>query len=212
MAMTLWPGKNMVVRHQQNHQPGVTDWSWLCSWIYQWTGSNVCAWRGCYSKGKSVCYLFLGFIACLNLPITHELAATNAYERIWIDDDSVTMSNNESGICYESSTIFRIGEFVAKFWTVQIFWSDFPIDLRIARTDYRLYDSVKIFANWVRFSHKSKYLSICGDSWDSGPVWNRGIKQYFLHKLSLETDKNPSWISGRWRMNVFLFWWPISRK
>ena len=29
------------------------------------------------------------------------------------------------------------------------------------------------------------------NSWDSGPVLNRGIKQYFLHIFSLETDKNP---------------------
>ena len=36
------------------------------------------------------------------------------------------MSKNELGICYESSTIFRIGEFVAKFWTVQIFWCQIP--------------------------------------------------------------------------------------
>ena len=49
------------------------------------------------------------------------------------------------------------------------------------------------------------------NSWDSGPVWNRGIKQYFLHILSLETDKNPYWISGSWRMNVYPFSWPISR-
>ena len=27
--------KNMVAHHQQNHQPGATDWSWLCSWICQ---------------------------------------------------------------------------------------------------------------------------------------------------------------------------------
>ena len=84
------------------------------------------------------------------------------------------------GICCELGTIFRIWEFVAKFWTVQLFWSEFPIGLRIARTDYGLNDSVKIFANWVRFSHESKYLSIRGDSWESGPVWNWGIKQYFF--------------------------------
>ena len=36
------------------------------------TGSNVCAWWGSYSKGKSFNYLFLGFIACLNIPITNE--------------------------------------------------------------------------------------------------------------------------------------------
>ena len=36
------------------------------------------------------------------------------------------MSKNALGICYESSTIFRIGEFVAKSWTAQILWSEFP--------------------------------------------------------------------------------------
>ena len=47
---------------------------------------------------------------------TNELrAATNALERIRIYYNSVTMSKNALGICYESSTIFRIGEFVAKF-------------------------------------------------------------------------------------------------
>ena len=35
----------------------------------------------------------------------------------------------------------------------------FLIDLRIARTHYGLCESVKIFTNWVRFSHESKYLS-----------------------------------------------------
>ena len=66
------------------------------------------------------------------------------------------MFKNALEICYEFGTIFRIWEFEAKFWTVQIFWSEFPIGLRIARTGYGLYDSVKIFANWVRFSHESK--------------------------------------------------------
>ena len=59
--------------------------------------------------------------------------------------------------------------------TVQNFWAEFPIDLRIARTVYGLCESVKVFTNWVRFSHESKYLSIRGNSWDSWPVWNRGI-------------------------------------
>ena len=31
--------------------------------------------------------------------------------------------------------------------------------------------------NWVGFRCESKYLSIRGDSGDSGPVWNRGITQ-----------------------------------
>ena len=49
------------------------------------------------------------------LPTNELRVATNALERILIDYDSVTMSKNALGICYESSTIFRIGEFVAKF-------------------------------------------------------------------------------------------------
>ena len=40
--------------------------------------------------------------------------ATNAQKRLRIDYDSVTMSKNALGIWYESRTIFRIGEFVAK--------------------------------------------------------------------------------------------------
>ena len=38
----------------------------------------------------------------------------NAQKRLPIDYDSVTMSKNALGILYESHTIFRIGEFVAK--------------------------------------------------------------------------------------------------
>ena len=34
-------------------------------------------------------------------------------KRLRIDYDPVTMSKNALGACYESSTIFRIGEFVA---------------------------------------------------------------------------------------------------
>ena len=49
-----------------------------------------------------------------------------------------------------------------KFWTVQNFWAEFPIDLRIARTHYGLCESVKTITNCVRFSHESKYLSIRG--------------------------------------------------
>ena len=49
------------------------------------------------------------------LPTNELRVATNAQERIRIDYDSVTMSKTALGICYESSTIFRIGEFVAKF-------------------------------------------------------------------------------------------------
>ena len=56
-----------------------------------------------------------------------------------------------------------------------------------------------------RKATKQTNKQIRGDSWDSGPVWNRGIKQYFLHILSLEIHKNLSWISGRWRMNVLVY-------
>ena len=59
------------------------------------------------------------------------------------------------------------------------FWAEFLIDLRIARTGYRLCESVKIFTNWVRYRQESKYLSIRGNSWDSGPAWNRGIREKF---------------------------------
>ena len=69
------------------------------------------------------------------------------------------MSKNALGIWYESRMIFRIGEFVAK---VQNCWAEFPMGLRIAKTDCGLCESFKIFTNWVRFSHESKYLAIRG--------------------------------------------------
>ena len=72
---------------------------------------------------------------------------------------------------------FESGNSWPKFWTVQNFWAEFPIDLRIARTHYGLCESVEIFTNWARFSHESKYLSVHVNSWDSGPVWNSGIKE-----------------------------------
>ena len=77
------------------------------------------------------------------------------------------MSKNALGIRYESRTIFQIGEFMAKVWTVQNFWAEFPIDLRIAQTHYGLWESVKIFTQ--------PRLQIFVNSWDLGPVWNRGI-------------------------------------
>ena len=40
--------------------------------------------------------------------------ATNALERLRLDYDSVTVSKNALRICYESSTIFRNGEFLTK--------------------------------------------------------------------------------------------------
>ena len=170
------------------------------------TGSNVCAWRGSYSKAKSFYYLFLGFIACLNLPFTHEWVKSS-YECLGTHPNRLRFSYNVQECIRNLLRIkhdFSNPGIRDQVLNSSIFWSEFQIGLRIARTDYGLYDSVKIFANWVRFSHESKYLSI------------RGIRALcgigVLHILSLETDKNPFWISGRWRMNVYLFSWPISRK
>ena len=56
--------------------------------------------------------LLLGFIS--RFPTNELRVATNAPKRPRIDYDSVTMSKNALGIWYESRTIFRIGEFVAK--------------------------------------------------------------------------------------------------
>ena len=56
--------------------------------------------------------LLLGLISRFS---TNELrVAMNAQKRLRIDYDSVTMSKNALEIRYESRTIFRIGEFVAK--------------------------------------------------------------------------------------------------
>ena len=57
--------------------------------------------------------------------------------------------------CYELATNFSNREFVAEILTVQNFVPEFPIDLRTARIDYELQDSVKNFTNWSRFSYES---------------------------------------------------------
>ena len=59
--------------------------------------------------------LVLLLVLISQLPTNELRVATNAQERIRIDYESATMSKNVLGICYESSMIFRIGEFVAKF-------------------------------------------------------------------------------------------------
>ena len=56
--------------------------------------------------------LLLGLIS--RFPTNELSVATNAQKRLRIDYDSVTMSKNALGIWYESRTILRIGEFVAK--------------------------------------------------------------------------------------------------
>ena len=94
------------------------------------------------------------------------------------------MSKNALGICYESSTIFRIRELVAKFWTVHNFWAEFLIDLRIARTDYGLSRNEYVSATNPNIC---QFLAIRGIR----ALCEIVIKQYFLHILSLETDKEP---------------------
>ena len=65
---------------------------------------------------STISSLVLLLVLISGLPTNElRLATTNALERIRIYYNSVTMSKNALGICYESSTIFRIGEFVAKF-------------------------------------------------------------------------------------------------
>ena len=64
---------------------------------------------------STISSLVLLLVLIFRLPTNELRVATNAQERIRIDYDSVTMSKNALGICYESSTIIRIGEFVAKF-------------------------------------------------------------------------------------------------
>ena len=161
----------MVVWHWQIRQPGVTDWSWLCSRIcqicfhfYDWL---TCAWRGSYSQGKSFYYLFLGFIACLNHLIPHEWAKSS-YECLRKPPNGLQFSSDVQE-CIRNLVqikIFESGNSWPKFWTAQDFWVKFAIDLQMAITDYGLWHSVKIFTNGVLFSHKSKYLSIPGNSWD----------------------------------------------
>ena len=56
--------------------------------------------------------LLLGLIS--RFPTNFIRVATDAPKRLRIDYDLVTMSKNALGIWYESRTIFRIGEFVAK--------------------------------------------------------------------------------------------------
>ena len=64
------------------------------------------------STTKSSLVLLLGLIS--RFPTNELRVATIAEKRLRIDYDSVTMSRNALGIWYESRTIFRIGEFVAK--------------------------------------------------------------------------------------------------
>ena len=95
----------------------------------------------------------------------------NAQKRLRIDYDSVTMSKNALGIWYESLTIFRIGEFVAKVLNSSKLLS------RIPDRPTNLQELTSDCANQLR-SSQSEYdqprIQIFVDSWNSGHVWNRG--------------------------------------
>ena len=66
---------------------------------------------------STISSLVLLLVLISGLPTNELRVATNALERIRIYYNSATctMSKNALGICYESSTIFLIGDFVAKF-------------------------------------------------------------------------------------------------
>ena len=72
--------------------------------------------------------------------------AINALKRLRIDYDSVTMSKNALGIRYESRTIFRIGEFVAKVLNSSKLLSRIPDrPTRSSRTEYDSATNPNIF-------------------------------------------------------------------
>ena len=104
--------------------------------------------------------LLLGLIS--QFPTNELKVATNAQKRLRINYDSVTMSKNALGIWHKSRTIFRIGEFVAKVLNSSKLLRRIPD--RPTNCKNGLCESVKIFTNWVRFSHESKYLLIRGNS------------------------------------------------
>ena len=74
--------------------------------------------REVVTQGESpstISSLVLLLVLISGLPTNEFRVATIASERIRINFDSVTMSKNALGICYELGTIFRIWKFVAKF-------------------------------------------------------------------------------------------------
>ena len=102
----------MVVRHWPNHQPGVmTDPDCAPelakSVSTSRTGSHardrVVTRRENPSTISSIVQLL---VLISRFPKNELRVATDAQERIRIDYNSVTMSKNALGICYESSAIF----------------------------------------------------------------------------------------------------------
>ena len=92
---------------------------------------------------STISSLVLLLVLITEYPTNDLRVATNAYERLRIEYGSVTMSKNALGTCYESSTIIRIGEFVAKVepysrytYELQELTTDSGIQLRSSRTEY----------------------------------------------------------------------------
>ena len=86
-----------------------------------------------------------------------------------IDHDSFTMSKNALGIWNESRTIFRIREFV-----------EFKLFSRIPDRSMNCKNSLRtvlISCDLHELSTIQPRIQIFVNSWDSGPVWNRGIRR-----------------------------------
>ena len=110
----------MAVRHMQNHhQELLTDPDCAREPAKSVSTSRT----GSHARGGvinlmknpssiSSLVLLLGLIS--RFPTNELRVACIARKRLRNDYDSVTMSKNALGIRYESRTIFRIGEFVAK--------------------------------------------------------------------------------------------------
>ena len=114
------------------------------------------------------------------------------------------MSNNALGICHESSTIFRTFKQFKTFeqnfrqtYELQELTTDCAIQLRSSRTEY------------VSATNPNT-----GILWDSGPVWNRGIKKkevimvilqqnnHMLYDRSKRIQLSLSLTWSKWRSNV----------
>ena len=117
LALTLWLGKiwyfaiGKITSQELLTDPGLLQNLSIC-----FQDLLTCVWRGSHFKRKAFNYLFLGFIACLQLPILHEWAKSS-YECLSMPPNRLWFSYNVQECirtCYKSNTNFRIGGFVAK--------------------------------------------------------------------------------------------------
>ena len=118
--------------------------------------------------------LLLGLISWF--PKDELRVATNAPKRLRIDYDSVAMSKNALGIWYESRTIFRIGEFVAKVLNSSKLLSripDRPTNCKNSLRFSTIQPRIQIFVNSCQFvafgacvekGYKILYYSTCNVS------------------------------------------------